>query len=146
MRLKLAAAALLLLSSAKLGTCAGSYEVNWDSLDRRLMPAWTLIFAVNKIRHAGGFRIRDVKPSAGTEITILGRGREGEVPGGRRRTADDIASAARDHTTALRYGPSHYPCAVKRVAGARTPLLSPRVGGSWRGGLRVQLGEESKNE
>ena len=40
MRLRLVAAALLLLSPAKLGTCAGPYEANWDSLDRRPMPAW----------------------------------------------------------------------------------------------------------
>jgi len=40
MRLRLAVAALLLLSSARLGTCAEPYETNWDSLDRRPMPAW----------------------------------------------------------------------------------------------------------
>ena len=33
MRLRLVAAALLLLSPAKLGTCAGPYEANWGSLD-----------------------------------------------------------------------------------------------------------------
>jgi alpha-L-fucosidase len=62
MRIRLTVIALLLLSFTRPATCAGPYEPNWDSLDRRPMPAWFADAKFGIIIHWGVYSVPAYAP------------------------------------------------------------------------------------